>query len=107
MGTPEMFLIEWFMTLYSKCLPIDVASVVWDLFLLDGEEVLYCTAIALLRISEQALLADGGADLSGCARILGEDLRRRVGDPDELLWHVQDVSRRAPPQLLAKIRGIE
>merc|ERR1712014_73794 len=73
--TPEMFLIDWFMTLYSKCLNIDVASVVWDLFLLDGEVVLYCTALALLRISEEALLQDGGADLEMCAKILGEELR--------------------------------
>lgn len=110
--TPEMFLIEWFMTLYSKCLAIDVASVVWDLFFLDGEVVLYCTALALLRMSEAALLGSGRggagpADLEACARILGEDVRQRAGDPDEVLWHVHEVWRRAPSQLLAEIRSIE
>lgn len=104
--TAEMFLIDWFMTLYSKCLPIDVASVVWDLFLLDGEVVLYCTALALLRISEQALLDGDGADLEACSRILGKELRRRVTDPDELLWHVQEVWRRTSARLLASIRSI-
>ncbi|CAK0839500.1 unnamed protein product, partial [Prorocentrum cordatum] len=104
---PEMFLIEWFMTLYSKCLPIDVASVIWDLFLLDGEVVLYCAGLALLRVSEQELLAGGGADLEGCARILGEELRERANDPDELLWQLSEAERRAPPQLLAEIRSIE
>jgi len=105
--TPEMFLIEWFMTIYSKCLQIDVASVIWDLFLLDGEVVLYCTGLALLRISEPALLGDDGSSLEGCARILGEELRARVNDPEELLWHVHEVWRKAPVQLLEEIRSIE
>lgn len=102
---PEMYLIEWFMTIYAKCLPIDVASVVWDLFLLDGEIVLYCTAIALLRISAEALL-ESDADLEACCRILGREMRRRVCVPDELLWHIQEVWRRTPPQVMAEIRGI-
>jgi len=104
---PEMFLIEWFMTIYSKCLQIDVASVVWDLFLLDGEVVLYCTALALLRISEPALLCGDGFSLEDCACILGEELRARVNDPEELLWHVHEVWRKVPVQLLEEIRSIE
>lgn len=104
--TPEMFLIEWFMTLYAKCLPIEVAPVVWDLFLLDGEVVLYCTAIALLRILEPSLLRGPSADLEMCARILGKELRRRVCDPDELLWHIREVWRRTPRQLLQEINSI-
>eukprot|EP00927_Polykrikos_kofoidii_P054489 TRINITY_DN48900_c0_g1_i1.p1 TRINITY_DN48900_c0_g1~~TRINITY_DN48900_c0_g1_i1.p1 ORF type:complete len:943 (-),score=170.85 TRINITY_DN48900_c0_g1_i1:110-2938(-) len=104
--TAEMFLIEWFMTLFSKCLPIDVASVVWDLFLLDGEVVLYCTGIALFRILERSIL-DGGANIESLSKILSEEMRRRVTDADELLWHLQEVWRRSPPELLADIRNIE
>jgi len=104
--TPEMFLIEWFMTLYTKCLPIDVASVVWDLFLLDGEVVLYCAGIALLRMSEASLM-DNWGDLQGCARVLGEELRQRVTDPDDFLRHLREAWHRAPPGLLEEIRAIE
>ena len=57
--TPEMFLIDWFLTIFAKCLTVDVASVVWDLFLLDGEVVLYCT-VAILRILEDPLLHPDG-----------------------------------------------
>eukprot|EP00931_Biecheleriopsis_adriatica_P075388 TRINITY_DN49259_c0_g1_i1.p1 TRINITY_DN49259_c0_g1~~TRINITY_DN49259_c0_g1_i1.p1 ORF type:complete len:917 (-),score=167.24 TRINITY_DN49259_c0_g1_i1:81-2831(-) len=113
--TAEMFLIEWFMTIFSKCLNVDVASVVWDLFLLDGEVILYCTALALLRILERPLLHPDGRcgpgaarpDLESCSRVLSEELRSRVHDPDELLWHIAQVRRRAPQQLLAEIRAIE
>ena len=54
-----MFLIDWFLTIFAKCLTVDVASVVWDLFLLDGEVVLYCT-VAILRILEDPLLHPDG-----------------------------------------------
>jgi len=56
----KVFLIDWFLTIFAKCLTVDVASVVWDLFLLDGEVVLYCTAIAILRILEDPLLHPDG-----------------------------------------------
>merc|ERR1711904_443608 len=104
---PDMFLLEWFLTLYSKILSLDVAAVIWDLFLLDGEVVLYCTALALLRMLEGRLLSQEGSDLEGCVRILNEELRSRACDPDEVLWNLQEVWRKAPPQLLAEIRHIE
>jgi len=104
---PEQFLLEWFMTLYAKCLSIDVASVIWDLFFLDGEVVLYCTALALLRMSEQRLLSEDCIDLEGCLKILGQELRDRASDPDEVLAQVHEVWRRAPTQLLTEIRNIE
>merc|ERR1711871_1403072 len=85
----------------------DVASVVWDLFFLDGEVVLYCTALALLRIVESRLLSHDGRDLEGCVKILGEELREKAADPDEVLLQVHEVWRRAPQQLLAEIRNIE
>eukprot|EP00439_Symbiodinium_sp_Y106_P078238 s489_g17.t1 len=112
---PEMFLIDWFLTVFAKCLTVDVASVVWDLFLLDGEVVLYCTAIAILRILEFQLLHPDGRrglnaaqpDLESCTRVLNEELRKRVSDPDELLWHIAQVRRRAPQRIFGEIRAIE
>jgi len=113
--TPEMFLIDWFLTIFAKCLTVDVASVVWDLFLLDGEVVLYCTAIAILRILEDPLLYPDGRrgpkavppDLESCFRVLNEELRSRVHDPDELLWHIEQVRRRTPQRICVEIRAIE
>ena len=111
--TPEMFLIDWFLTIFAKCLTVDVASVVWDLFLLDGEVVLYCTAIAILRILEDPLLHPDGRrgpkavqpDLESCFRVLNEELRSRVPDPDELLWHIEQVRRRTPQRICAPWSG--
>ncbi|KAG7330641.1 hypothetical protein KOW79_006863 [Hemibagrus wyckioides] len=47
--TPDIYLIDWIFTLYSKSLPLDVACRVWDVFCRDGEEFLFRTALGILR----------------------------------------------------------
>ena len=48
--TMKMFYFEWILTLYSKVLSQDVASRVWDLYFLDGHEILFTTGLAILKI---------------------------------------------------------
>ncbi|XP_064629888.1 TBC1 domain family member 14-like isoform X2 [Lineus longissimus] len=54
--TPDLYIIDWMFTLYSKSLPLDVASRVWDVFCRDGEEVLFRTALGILKLYEDILL---------------------------------------------------
>ncbi|KAM3605696.1 uncharacterized protein V6R79_003161 [Siganus canaliculatus] len=54
--TPDLYLIDWIFTLYSKSLPLDVACRVWDVFCRDGEESLFRTALGILRLFEDVLL---------------------------------------------------
>ncbi|XP_043912592.1 TBC1 domain family member 12 isoform X2 [Protopterus annectens] len=54
--TPDIYLIEWIFTLYSKSLPLDLACRVWDVFCRDGEEFLFRTALGILRLYEDVLL---------------------------------------------------
>jgi len=51
----DIYLIDWIFTLYSKSLPLDVASRVWDLFCRDGEEFLFKTAIGILVLFQDTL----------------------------------------------------
>ncbi|XP_057712089.1 TBC1 domain family member 14 isoform X1 [Corythoichthys intestinalis] len=53
--TPDIYLIDWIFTLYSKSLPLDLASRVWDVFCRDGEEFLFRTALGLLRLFQDVL----------------------------------------------------
>ncbi|XP_007954493.1 TBC1 domain family member 14 [Orycteropus afer afer] len=53
--TPDIYLIDWIFTLYSRSLPLDLACRVWDVFCRDGEEFLFRTALGLLRLLEGAL----------------------------------------------------
>ncbi|GBO08597.1 TBC1 domain family member 14, partial [Araneus ventricosus] len=43
--SPDLYLVDWLYTLYSKSLPLDVACRVWDVYLRDGEEFLVKTAL--------------------------------------------------------------
>ncbi|KAG8523616.1 TBC1 domain family member 12, partial [Galemys pyrenaicus] len=54
--TPDIYLIEWIFTLYSKSLPLDLACRVWDVFCRDGEEFLFRTGLGILRLYEDILL---------------------------------------------------
>ncbi|VDN17667.1 unnamed protein product [Gongylonema pulchrum] len=42
---PDLYLIEWLYTLYAKSLPFDVSCRIWDVFLRDGEQFLFTTAL--------------------------------------------------------------
>lgn len=53
--TPDIYLIDWIFTLYSKSLPLDLACRVWDVFCRDGEEFLFRTALGLLRLYQDVL----------------------------------------------------
>ncbi|KAM6949387.1 TBC1 domain family member 14 [Aplochiton taeniatus] len=53
--TPDIYLIDWIFTLYSKSLPLDLACRVWDVFCRDGDEFLFRTALGILRQYEEVL----------------------------------------------------
>ena len=43
----NVFTMQWFLTLFSTCLPQDTVLRVWDSILLDGSEVLLRVALAI------------------------------------------------------------
>ena len=68
--TPDLFLLEWCMTLFCKRLKLDVVGRVWDLYILEGEVAVYRVAVGVLMV-----MNEGG-------RMLKEDmgeLLRRLG----------------------------
>lgn len=95
----EMFLPEWFLTLFAKPLNLDSAAVVWDLFLLDGELALYTAALAILQLGEARLLR------LDCL----EDLRPAVGKPpgDAELLAARMRKVRIPASLEQEMRRLE
>ncbi|XP_069782082.1 TBC1 domain family member 14-like isoform X2 [Narcine bancroftii] len=54
--TPDIYLIDWIFTLYSKSFPLDLACRVWDVFCRDGEEFLFRTALGILKLYEDILM---------------------------------------------------
>jgi len=46
---PEQYLLDWFMTVFTKCLPVRTVHRVWDCFILEGEVFIYQTALGILK----------------------------------------------------------
>lgn len=53
---PNLYLYEWFMSLFAKALNMDIVCRVWDLIFLDGMSILYKTAIVILSTLEEQLM---------------------------------------------------
>eukprot|EP01133_Synstelium_polycarpum_P007022 gene7022-8163_t len=45
----DAFQLDWITTLFSKALPLDIATRVWDLVFIEGEIFIYRTSLAILR----------------------------------------------------------
>ncbi|CAF0916664.1 unnamed protein product [Rotaria sp. Silwood1] len=52
----DLYTIRWFMLCYLDCLPFPLTLRIWDIFVLDGEQVLLTTAFCILRIHRKKLL---------------------------------------------------
>jgi hypothetical protein len=50
---PELYFIEWIMTLFMKSLNIDLAMRIWDIYFIEGIETLYKSAIVILTFYEK------------------------------------------------------
>ena len=55
---PDLYLLDWLMTLFSRCLPLDVTCRVWDLIARDGQTFLFKAALGILALYEERLLAE-------------------------------------------------
>ena len=54
----DLYLLDWLMTLFSRCLPLDVTCRVWDIIFRDGETFLLKAALGILSLYEERLLAE-------------------------------------------------
>ncbi|CAG9771053.1 unnamed protein product [Ceutorhynchus assimilis] len=54
--TPDLYLLDWIYTIFAKAMPLDVACRIWDIFLRDGYEFIFRTALGILHLYQSALL---------------------------------------------------
>jgi hypothetical protein len=53
---PEHYLLEWFMTLFTRNLKIELALRIWDIYMIEGIISIYKSAIVIFNLSEKKLL---------------------------------------------------
>ncbi|KIK91821.1 hypothetical protein PAXRUDRAFT_830499 [Paxillus rubicundulus Ve08.2h10] len=73
---------SWFLSLFTDCLPIETLFRVWDVFLVDGLDVLFRIALGILRSNEQELLQ---CESIPAVYVALENLPTRMWQPGKLL----------------------
>lgn len=54
--TPQLYIVPWFEELFTRTLNIKLLSHIFDLYLINGEIVLYQTSLAIIKYLEEELL---------------------------------------------------
>uniref|UniRef100_A0A6S8B316 Rab-GAP TBC domain-containing protein n=1 Tax=Aplanochytrium stocchinoi TaxID=215587 RepID=A0A6S8B316_9STRA len=62
--TPDFFASQWFLTLMSYNLPLDLLVRVWDVLVIDGWKTIFRVGISLLKIIKSELMEMGLEELS-------------------------------------------
>ncbi|XP_028030588.1 TBC1 domain family member 14-like [Bombyx mandarina] len=84
---PELYLVEWLYTAFAKAMPLDAACRVWDVFLRDGDEFLFNTALGILHLYQDELKNMDFISAAQFLTKLPEDL-----DPEALFKSISSVS---------------
>lgn len=79
---------SWFLSLFTDCLPVETLFRVWDIFLVDGLDVLFRIAFGILRMSEQELLHCNSIP---AVYVALESLPNRMWEIERLLQHETEL----------------
>lgn len=69
----ELSLFSWFLTVFVDNIPVNVYLRIWDVFLYEGNKVLFRFALAFLKMEEENILSlSDSAAINQLLRTLGE-----------------------------------
>ena len=72
----DMYTLQWFVTLFTNCLPRKLVLRVWDLLLIEGDEILIRTALAIWELlGEKIRFIDSAEDFCSILSVLVKELR--------------------------------
>lgn len=85
----SMYASSWFLTLFTSCLPLNLAARVIDVFLSEGMEMIFRLSLAVLMICKEELLR---LDMEGLLRYFQKEMPSRINtDPDFLIHQAVTV----------------
>jgi len=102
--TPELYLIDWILTLYAKSLPLDVATRVWDVYLFEGDSFLFRTGIGLIKLLKKKILLE---EMEGCMSLISHIYEQGI-EADQLLSSIKsiDLTEAYYEEMLATVNGV-
>ncbi|CAL8111503.1 unnamed protein product [Orchesella dallaii] len=81
----SMYASSWFLTIFTTSLPLAVASRIMDVFLMDGIEVVFRIALAILSMAKHELLS---LDMEGMLKYLQKELPPQIEAEPENLFSI-------------------
>jgi len=51
-----MFASAWFMTIYAGSLPLELVGRIWDLYLMEGTQIIFKIALTLIKLAQDVML---------------------------------------------------
>jgi hypothetical protein len=70
-----MFLMDWYLSVFTKALPLEVAAQVWDMYLYEGEVYMLCVALGILKMFAPTLSLYGVEKISPLLLHLPENIK--------------------------------
>ena len=86
---PTLYATKWFLQVFLDKLPFSLALRVWDIFLLEGEEIQCAMSIALLRTFKRTLIKQNDEQLNNFLNRLPDSQVRDVTN-GHVISHVTD-----------------
>ena len=54
--SPNQYLMDWFFTVFSRTVPLELSSMLWDHFLMEGDSFLFRAALGIVKFFEPKLM---------------------------------------------------
>jgi len=83
---PEIYLMDWVLTIFSKALPLDIAVHVWDVVFEQGEQFVFHTALGVLKLFSDTLDSASFDEIMSLLTHLPPDI-----DDEELFKQIESI----------------
>lgn len=83
---PDLYMINWVMSLYCGALPLDLVSRIWDIYVLDGDVAIFRAALGILKLLMPSLMTMGFEEIAFLLSHLPQDI-----EAEELLRSIRSV----------------
>jgi len=85
---PSMYLLDWIITLFSKYLPLNISTHVWDIFLVEGEKFLMRVGLGIVIYHQNRIL---NMEFEECFHLLKQIDENEALDHQELMLTIKNV----------------
>ena len=96
--TSDMYLLDWILTIYSKSLPLDLSTRLWDIYIFEGQSFFFRASLGILKYVQANILTNE-LDLGPCKRILARLPEEHI-DEEALIATIASVTLKEHEDLM-------